>query len=55
MCMHLTLYMPEARRTPQDAPPPRTIGSKTHIVAEREIYKEERDALEDEMRKFDVT
>ena len=31
-----------------------TIESRTHIVAECEIHKEERDALEEEMRKFDV-
>ena len=30
-----------------------TTESRTHIVGEREIYKEERDALE-EMRKLDV-
>ena len=30
-----------------------TIESRTHIAEEREIYKEERDALE-EMRKLDV-
>ena len=28
-----------------------TIGSRTHIVGEYEIYNEERDALEEEMRK----
>ena len=31
-----------------------TIKSRTHIVGEREIYKEERDALEEKMRKLDV-
>ena len=31
-----------------------TIESRTHIVGECEIYKEERDVLEEEMRKFDV-
>ena len=31
-----------------------TIESRTHIVGECEIYKEERDALEEEMRKLDV-
>ena len=31
-----------------------TIESRTHIVGESEIYKEEQDALEEEMRKFDV-
>ena len=31
-----------------------TIGSKTHIVGECEIYKEEQDALEEEMSKLDV-
>ena len=30
-----------------------TIESRTHIGGEREIYKEERDVLEEEMRKFD--
>ena len=31
-----------------------TIESRTHIAGECEIYKEERDALEEEMRKLDV-
>ena len=31
-----------------------TIKSRTHIVGTREIYKEELDALEEEMRKLDV-
>ena len=31
-----------------------TIESRTHIVGECEIYKEERDALEEGMRKLDV-
>ena len=31
-----------------------TIESRTHIVGECEIHKEERDALEEEMRKLDV-
>ena len=31
-----------------------TLESGTHIVGECEIYKEERDALEEEMRKLDV-
>ena len=31
-----------------------TIESRTHIVGECEIYKEERDALEEDMRKLDV-
>ena len=31
-----------------------TIESRTHIVGECERYKEERDALEDEVRKLDV-
>ena len=31
-----------------------TIESRTHTVGECEIYKEERDALEEEMRKLDV-
>ena len=31
-----------------------TIKSGTHTVGECEIYKEERDALEGEMRKLDV-
>ena len=31
-----------------------TIESRTHIVGECEIYKEERDALEKERRKLDV-
>ena len=31
-----------------------SIESRTHIGGECEIYKEERDALEEEMRKFDV-
>ena len=31
-----------------------TIGSRTHIVGECEIYNEERDALEEGMRKLDV-
>ena len=31
-----------------------TIASRTHIVGECKIYKEERDASEKEMRKFDV-
>ena len=31
-----------------------TIESRTRIVGECEIYKEERDALEEEMRKLDV-
>ena len=31
-----------------------TIESRTHVVGECEIYKEERDALEEEMRKFDA-
>ena len=31
-----------------------TIESRTHIIGEREIYKEERDALKPEMRKFNV-
>ena len=31
-----------------------TIESRTHIVGEYEIYKEERNALEEEMRKLDV-
>ena len=30
------------------------IESRTHIVGEREIYKEERDALEEDMIKLDV-
>ena len=30
-----------------------TIESRTHIVGECEIYEEERDALEEEMRKLD--
>ena len=30
-----------------------TMESRTHIVGECEIYKEERDALEKEMRKLD--
>ena len=30
-----------------------TIESGTHIVGECEIYKAERDALEEEMRKLD--
>ena len=30
----------------------KTIESKTHIVGEGEIYKEERDALEEEMREI---
>ena len=30
-----------------------TIENRTHIVGECAIYKEERDALEEEMRKFD--
>ena len=31
-----------------------TIESRTHIVGECEIYKEERDALEEEIRKIDA-
>ena len=31
-----------------------TIESRTHIVGEREIYKEERDAVEEGVRKLDV-
>ena len=31
-----------------------TIEARTHIVGECEIYKEERDALEEEMEKLDV-
>ena len=31
-----------------------TIQSRTYIVGECDIYKEERDALEEEMRKLDV-
>ena len=31
-----------------------TTESRTHIVGECEIYKEERDALEEEMGKLDV-
>ena len=31
-----------------------TIESRTHTVGEYEIYKEERDALEEEMKKLDV-
>ena len=31
-----------------------TIKSRTHIIGECEIYKEERDALLEEMRKLDV-
>ena len=31
-----------------------TIESRTHIIGEREIYKEERDALEEKMKKLDV-
>ena len=31
-----------------------TIGSRTHTVGHCEIQKEERDALEEGMRKFDV-
>ena len=31
-----------------------TIEGRTHIVGECEIYKEERDALEEEMRKLNV-
>ena len=31
-----------------------TIESRTHIVGECEIYKEERDALEEEMKEFDA-
>ena len=31
-----------------------TIESRTHILGECEIYKEERNALEEEMRKLDV-
>ena len=31
-----------------------TIESRTHIVGKCEIHKEERHALEEEMRKFDV-
>ena len=30
-----------------------TIQSRTQLAGEYEIYKEERDALEEEMRKFD--
>ena len=30
-----------------------TIESRIHIIGECEIYKEERDVLEDEMRKLD--
>ena len=30
-----------------------TIDTRTHIVGECEIYKEERDALEEEMMKLD--
>ena len=36
------------------APCGTTIESRTHIVRECEIYKKERDALEEELRKFDV-
>ena len=31
-----------------------TMQSRTQIVGECEIYKEERDALEEEMRRLDV-
>ena len=31
-----------------------TIESRTHTVGECEIYKEERDSLEEEMRKLDA-
>ena len=31
-----------------------TLESRTHIVGERQINKEERDALEEKMRKLDV-
>ena len=31
----------------------KTIGSRTHVVAECYNYKEERDALEEKMRKLD--
>ena len=31
-----------------------TINSRTHVIGERDIYKEERDALKEEMRKLDV-
>ena len=31
-----------------------TIGSRTHIVGECELHKEEQDALEEAMRKLDV-
>ena len=30
-----------------------TLESKTHVAGEHEIYKEERDVLEEEMRKLD--
>ena len=32
-----------------------TIERRSHIAGECEIYKEERDALEEEMRKLDVS
>ena len=31
-----------------------TIESRTHTIGECEIYKEERDSLEEEMRKLDA-
>ena len=37
----------------QRGPCGKAIGSRTHIVGECEIYKEERDVLQEEMREID--
>ena len=48
--MFLIFYGCDIKLTPL----PRTKKSRTHIVGECEIYKEERDALEEDMKKLDV-